>query len=122
LYDVQVVPGAGGSVSVKCYISDNTTNFTKLHKENIFSGLSASDPNANYTVYSYNEFATVNYNQSKNISIVLEINGINYTLMRLRYSGGRISGLKYFQLSVIQNEYNIGNCFNTATGAVLDFS
>ena len=122
LYDVQVVPGAGGSASVKCYISDNTTNFTKLHKENIFSGLSASDPNSNYTVYSYNEFESVGSNQKKNISIVLEINNINYTLMRLSYSGGKIYGRKFFQLSVIQNEYNINNRFNTSSGAVLDFS
>lgn len=122
LYDVQVVPGAGGSASVKCYISDNTTNFTKLHKENIFSGLSASDPNSNYTVYSYNEFEAVSSNQKKNISIVLEINNTNYTLMRLSYSGGKIYGRKFFQLSVVQNEYNKNNCFNTSSGAVLDFS
>jgi hypothetical protein len=122
LYDVQVVPGAGGSASVKCYISDNTTNFTKLHKENIFSGLSANDPNSIYAVYSYNEFETVGSNQKKNISIVLEINNINYTLMRLSYSGGKIYGRKFFQLSVIQNEYNINNRFNTSSGAVLDFS
>lgn len=122
LYDVQVVPGAGGSASVKCYISDNTTLFTKLHKENTFSGLSASDPNSNYTVYSYNEFETVGYNQKKNISIVLEMNNTSYTLMRLSYSGGKIYGRKFFQLSVIQNEYNKNNCFNASSGAVLDFS
>jgi hypothetical protein len=84
--------------------------------------LSASDPNSNYTVYSYNEFEAVSSNQKKNISIVLEINNTNYTLMRLSYSGGKIYGRKFFQLSVVQNEYNKNNRFNTSSGAVLDFS
>lgn len=126
LYDVSVISGAGGSVAVKSYISNTTSNVisdSNLYKTNSYENLSSQDGEQNLSVWSYNELNNVTANTNRYLGIQLVIQGNTYTLKRFFISNtGYLRAYDYYPISIVENAGNVNNAFNYTTNSSLDFS
>ena len=127
LYKVMYVPGLGGDIEITSYLTDEAGKFEDEDwTPYIFNSTSISttsnDVPATTNYFSYVELTSVG-NQSKVIAFRMTINGESYPIYKLSVNNlGNLRSDEFFTINIVENPYNINNCFNYVEGAREDFS